>query len=105
MELQEISCPLRAPLGVILTPSGEIATVYSLPSSSSSRLIVLSSFVAIGPQQFGGGAIAHKCLCASVPLSQPRQVYAIDGTAVELRDGDSPLSFKYPTVCRYAQRP
>ena len=35
--------------GVIFTPSGEMATVYSLPSSSSSRLIVLSSFVAIPP--------------------------------------------------------
>src|SRR5689334_9516931 len=68
--LHEISWPLRAPLGVTFTPSGEIATVYSFPSSSSSRLIVLSSFVAMGPQQFGEAPL-HKCLCTSVSQFDP----------------------------------
>src|SRR5215207_1207813 len=94
-ELQVISWPLRAPLGVIFTPSGEMATVYSLPSRSSSRLIDLSSFVAIPPSVVGGSAAAHKSLYFSVSLPQSRQVYAIDGTAVELRPPAGSLALEY----------
>src|SRR5918992_3449681 len=94
-ELHEISWPFRAPLGVIFTPSGEMATVYSLPSSSSSRLIVLSSFVAIPPSVVGGSAAAHKSLCFRVSLPLSRQVYAIDGTAVELRPPVGSLALEY----------
>src|SRR5215204_5582992 len=41
-------------------------------------------------------AVAHKSLCTSGSLFQPRQVYAIDGTAVELRRGAHPLALEYP---------
>src|SRR6185295_15553686 len=43
----DISRPLRNPFCVSFTPSGEMVTMYAWPSISISRLIVLSSFVAM----------------------------------------------------------
>src|ERR1700730_9861351 len=46
---QESSWPLRLPFSVSFRPSGVIASMYGLPSTSISRLSCLSSFVAIAP--------------------------------------------------------
>src|SRR3954466_12985650 len=75
----QLTCgPLRFPFSTTFTPSGAIVIVYSLPLCSSSRLIDLSSLVAIDPLRGGlpaGDAMyeqEERLVCVAHVPSSPR---------------------------------